>query len=416
MTSESILWAARTGTEAVSALYLHVPFCARKCAYCDFASWATKAEDPLPARYAAALLRGLQAFGEVGLLGGADTAYIGGGTPSLLGERLVPVVEALSRLGVSELTSEANPDSVTPALLVALREAGLTRISFGVQSTDAEELRALGRIHTAETALAALRSATEAGLDVSADLMCAIPLQTERSWKRSLEEVLAAGIGHISVYPLAIEEDTAFGRRWQDEEPSWNDPDVQALRMTEAQELLAAHGFLRYEVASYAKPQKRCRHNIAYWTGRNYLGLGTGAASMLSRAAYERARQVLPQLPEALPGTYRVRLSQTSGRREFAEALPEEWGFSCEFLTRRQALAEDLMLAARMARPLDPSLLAEAGREPGFGLSAALQKAQDAGLLGAGLAPTERGWLLGNELFGIFWDLAGDAPTKVQKV
>lgn len=414
---ESSVWEERTGADAASALYVHIPFCARKCAYCDFASWATRAEDPLMDAYAASVLHELSCLEEAGLLEGTETAYVGGGTPSYLGARLLPIVERLSSFGVLELTSEANPDSLTADFASSLKEAGLTRISLGVQSTDDGVLAALGRIHSAEEALQALSSAVSAGLSVSADLMCALPGETDEIFQRSVCDVLAQGVSHVSVYPLMIEEGTAFGRRYGGEElPSWNDPDIQARRMECAEKTLCTHGFHRYEVASYAKAGHECRHNKAYWTGRNYLGIGTGASGMLSRAAYRRLRTCLPQLPDIADDIYRVRLRNASTRKDYAEGHLQRLHFSLELLDWRQALAEDLMLAARMSEPIDASLLAAARAELGGTLDRAIQTAREEGLLGEGLAVTERGWLLGNDLFELFWDLAGEAPTRTLAV
>lgn len=412
MREASAPWEERTSADAASAIYVHIPFCARKCAYCDFASWATRRDDPLMAAYGEAILCELAAYEEAGLLEEADTAYIGGGTPSYLGMGLVPLVERLASFGVTELTSEANPDSMTEELVCAVRDSGLTRMSLGVQSTDGHELKLLGRIHSAKEALSALRIAVAGGLSVSADLMCALPDETDAIFAKSVHDVLAQGVDHVSVYPLMIEESTAFGKRFGTEDaPSWNAPDIQAERMKIAEEILLSQGFSRYEVASYAKPGKACRHNKAYWSGKSYLGVGAGASGMLSRPAYERARTVLPQLPALGHDAFRIRLSDTTGRCAYAEGKPEDIHFSLELLNRRQALAEDLMLAARMSEPLEESLVASAHAEFGQMLDDALGTAQEQGLLGDDLAVTERGWLLGNELFELFWDLAGDAPT-----
>ena len=228
----------------VKALYLHVPFCARKCAYCDFASWATGAGDPLMGAYARALGDQLDEVASLGLLDGCETAYVGGGTPTLLGEkdlgRLVEKVVALA--APSELTCEANPDSLTDGVLASVRAGGATRLSIGVQSLDDGELAALGRLHDAACARDRVAAAVASGLDVSADLMCATPGQTDESWARSLAGVVSLGVGHVSVYPLQIEEGTALGRRWRDEDPAWNEPDVQATRMSRAQALLEGCG------------------------------------------------------------------------------------------------------------------------------------------------------------------------------
>lgn len=399
-----------------SALYLHLPFCARKCAYCDFASWATPAGDPLMAAYAHALEAQLDEAAALGLLDGCETAYVGGGTPTLLGaDDLGALIEKIVALAApTELTCEANPDSLTDDVLLAIRDAGATRLSIGVQSLDDAELAELGRLHDAACARERVAAAVTSGLNVSVDLMCATPGQTRESWGRTLEGVAALGVGHVSVYPLQIEEGTALDRRYADDPCPWNDPEVQAQRMTQAQATLEGYGFSRYEVASYARAGKECRHNKAYWTGRSYLGLGTGASSMLNLEEYLRLRAVCPQLPEPPAGAERVRLTVDTGRRELAEAPAlRNLSFSLEFLTEAQAVAEDLMLGARLTEGLDPALVSRAGALFGAQLDEILAKLLTRGLLAQKndhLAPTQQGWLLGNELYGALWDLA---PGKV---
>ena len=396
-----------------SALYLHIPFCARKCAYCDFASWATPAGDPLMASYARALERQVKEAESLGLLEGCETAYVGGGTPTLLGEKglgsLVSSVRA-SAPGILELTCEANPDSLTDEVLLAVREAGATRLSIGVQSLDDAELAELGRLHDADCARERVRVAVASGLDVSVDLMCATPRQTDEGWARTVEGAVALGVGHVSVYPLQIEEGTALDARYADDPCTWNDDGVQASRMTQSQALLEGCGYHRYEVASYAAAGKECRHNIAYWTGVPYLGLGTGASSMLNLEGYLRFREACPRLPEPPLGTVRVRLTVRTGRGELAaDPRLSALSFSLEFLAGPQAVAEDLMLGARLVEGLRPELVSRARELFGARLDAALEALLADGLLaerGGLLVPTERGWLLGNELYGALWELA----------
>ena len=396
----------------VGALYLHIPFCARKCAYCDFASWATPAGDALMGAYARALEAQLDEAASLGLLEGCETAYVGGGTPTLLGEKdLGRLVEKIVTVAVpSELTCEANPDSLSEAVLLAVRTAGATRLSIGVQSLDNGELRELGRLHDAACARERVTAAVETGFDVSVDLMCATPGQTPESWGRTLEGVAALGVGHVSAYPLQIEEGTPLDRRYADDPCAWNDPEVQAERMTQAQVALEACGYRRYEVASYARAGKACRHNKAYWTGVPYLGLGTGASSMLDLEGYLRLCVACPQLPQAPTGTSRVRLTVETPRGELAAdpRLPA-LSFSLEFLTEEQAVAEDLMLGARLVEGLRPELVARARELFGTRFDDSVDDLLARDLLaerGNRLAPTERGWLLGNELYGALWDLA----------
>ena len=410
-------WCERLTLASARALYLHVPFCARKCAYCDFASRATASDDPLMAAYAQGLEEELRQAEAAGLLEGCETGYVGGGTPTLLGAQgLGGLIRATRTCAPSllELTSEANPDSLSDAVLDALASSGATRVSIGVQSLDDGELAKLGRIHSAAEARERVGAAVASGLDVSCDLMCAIPDQTDASWRRSLEGVVSLGVGHISVYPLAIEEGTPLAARVEglsEEDLEWNSSDVQASRMTQAQVQLDGYGYDRYEVASYARAGKACRHNVAYWTGQPYLGFGTEASSMLTLEGYLRLCRITPRLPAAPEGTARVRLTCRSGARRIASS-PNlgSLDFDCGFLTVREAAAEDRMLGARLVRGLDPGLGAFARRVVGPQVDQALGEAQARGLLDAGLAPTQDGWLLGNELYGLLWDLAEAEP------
>jgi len=414
-------WALRYGLVGPRALYLHLPFCVSKCAYCDFPSWATRRGDPLMAGYARALARQVEALSRKGLLAACETAYLGGGTPSLLGpDALPPLVEKVASCSglMGELTFEANPESLAEGLAAGAREAGATRVSLGVQSLDDGELACLGRAHDAREARRAVGLALSSGLSTSLDLMCAIPRQTDESWGRTLSAAVDLGVGHVSVYPLQIEEGTALERRLGDSDPAWNDPDVQADRMSQAERALTAAGLSRYEVASYARPGRACRHNLAYWQGLPYLGLGTGAASMVTRGGYRALRDLCPRLPGLARQTARVRLRVLAGRSEVASGatMPDgglsDLDFEVEELTFRQALAEDLMLGARLAAGVDAGLLALSGQAFGDALSACLEEVQERGLAlqatDGNLRPTERGWLLGNELYGALWGLASE--------
>lgn len=396
----------------VDALYIHVPFCHAKCLYCDFESRARRDRAAYEA-YAASMIACLGRLGADSALASCRTAYIGGGTPSVLGERLVALVSAvcIAAPGLEEFTCEANPESFSGKLARSLARTGVTRVSLGVQSFDDTELRALGRLHTADGARAAIAAATGAGLDVSCDLMCGIPLQTEASWTATLDAAIATGVGHVSVYPLTIEEGTPLARKVDAGELAEPDPDFQAWCMEEARRRLTVVGMDPYEVASYARSGKECAHNIAYWTGKSYLGLGRSAASMLDRATYDALRPVLGA-PEVADETARIRFVQTT------DALPGSGdgapAYELEELSAREAAAEDLMLGMRMSRGVGEGLLARAREAIG---AAAVDAAVD-GALSRGLAawrevdgarrlvPTHDGWLLGNELYSLFWDLA----------
>ncbi len=407
-------WAQRLHASSAAALYVHIPFCARKCSYCDFASAACAPNDSLMGAYVDTIVDHLGRLEAIGLLDGVKTAYIGGGTPSFLpGRSLGQLVGCVASLGVDELSCEANPDSLSAEKIELLKAAGATRLSIGVQSLDDKELAALGRLHDSRQAKEAVSHAVASGLDVSCDLMCATPHQTDASWAKTLRELTALNVGHVSVYPLMIEEGTPFDRLYGDEDCDWNSDSVQADRMTNAQGVLEGLGYARYEVASYALPGKQCRHNKAYWTGLSYLGLGHGASSMLTLESYLKLRSVCYQLPELPKPASRVRLSCTTPTTSFAEGVSlADLSFSLETLDAQQAAAEDLMLGARMVEGIGPGLYAYACDVLGAArVGERFDHLQSRGLLAeknGSFQPTQQGWLLGNELYGELWALAED--------
>ena len=368
--------------------------------------------------YVKALKHQLDEAAQLGLLAATKTVYMGGGTPSLLGQDAVDLAQNVSALTQpSEFSMEANPDSLSDDFLANLSKGGVTRISLGVQSFNDNELKRLGRIHSADLAYDRVLAAKERGYDVSVDLMCAIPEQTENSWEYSLSRFISLGVDHVSVYPLTIEDGTALAKQTQDKDTPWNAYDVQADRMQAASKMLQAAGFVRYEVASYARNQKSCKHNKMYWTGESYLGLGTSAASMLTAPEYDMLAEQNTSLPPRPQEAARARLVVLDSPRKIAEGESLfSTEFDVEFLTQREAVAEDLMLHARLMEPISASLLDES--EQVFG-ALRLHDVFDAsvrdGLLvhvdaansrtGTSYKPTEKGWLLGNELYGRLWDL-----------
>lgn len=407
---------------AIEALYLHIPFCQSKCAYCDFDSVAACSLDDARAAQACYLDRltnRVDAFGTAGLLDGVRTVYIGGGTPSLLGMRLVELVRSVMQwCAPEEFTCEANPESFTSSLALQLARAGVTRISLGVQSLQEEELKAVGRIHSATQALDAICYAKDVGLDVSCDLMCGLPLQTQDSWAKSVAGLIEAGPCHVSIYPLTVEDGTPLALKVDSGRLVLPDEDEQADEMELARRFLVEAGFAPYEVASYALPGHACRHNIAYWTGIEYLGLGRSSASMLSRDTFRMSSSLFSDLAPR-DGAARIRVLQTD---DAASA------FEIEQLDIREAMAEDLMLACRMTRGIPQELLLRASAVFGkqivadtcaraIELGLATWEAPDGenyvdassggvDLFPGALAPTQQGWLEGNELFGLFWNLA----------
>lgn len=409
---------------AVTALYVHVPFCAQKCRYCDFdsRSFAPCNMSVALDTYFEQLYARLDAFGDAGALAQIRTVYVGGGTPSLAGERLVEFARRISAwCKPVEFTCEANPESLTAELATALAGVGVTRVSLGVQTLDNAELTAIGRIHDADRALAAITTVKDAGLVVSCDLMCGLPGQTDLSWQRTLDGVLAAAPHHVSVYPLTLEEGTPLYRMACRDESLEPDEDFQAACMDAARERLSAAGYHPYEVASYALDGHECAHNIAYWTGRGYLGLGRSAAGMLDAEDFDRLAGLFPGA-SSRGDAYRVRLVQRDDDATVFEA---------EYLSQREAAAEDLMLACRMTRGIGPDLLVRSASVIAADeLAAACDRAVELGLatwvpdhieghagrvtskdviagrVRARLAPTHLGWLDGNVLFELFWGLA----------
>jgi oxygen-independent coproporphyrinogen-3 oxidase len=359
------------------ALYLHIPFCKQRCGYCDFTAQAAAPGDPRVGAYVERLVAEVRAASRDGLLGSIQSIYLGGGTPSYLGLRhLVSLVYTLS-LSVSlhddtEFTIEANPESLNAQMVRDLYALGVNRFSLGVQSFDDGELRGLGRIHDARMAREAIAAAQSRAANVSIDLMCGIPGQSRASWNRTLHEAVASGVGHVSVYPLVIEEGTPFAQAVDVGLIAPPDEDLQATMMEQAATVLEAAGLMRYEVASYAKPGYECRHNCAYWTGVPYLGLGTGAAGMHNTA---------------------------QGRERLYD------GTVVERLTKAEACAEDLMLGMRMTCGVGEAQVRETHA------SIRTIEVVFAELVEEGLAvlqdgryrPTQRGWLLGNELYGRIW-------------
>lgn len=369
------------------ALYLHIPFCKQRCAYCDFTTAAIAGDDPAIDEYLLDLESEIKQAAQCGDLAQIQTLYIGGGTPTHLGhDRLVRLAlllaHSLDVASLQEYTLEANPESLSLEICTDLAALGVNRLSLGVQSFVDSELASLGRIHDAARAKQALAQARSVFTNISLDLICGIPAQTSESWQYSLEQALALAPEHLSIYPLQLEAGTELYESLQTgriSEPL-PDEDEQADFMEQAARMLAANGYERYEVASYAKPGFASKHNSCYWLGLDYLGLGRGAASMKTLA--------------------------DGGRQRWFD------GESAEILTAREACAEDLMLAMRMKSGVSVLKLEEASRLlPTVG--EVFLELQQLGLVDyvadavAGYQPSEKGWLLGNELYTRIWSLAG---------
>lgn len=293
------------------SLYVHIPFCRSKCIYCDFNSYA--GQEALIPEYVDALLQEADAWSTLCGRKTVATLYFGGGTPSLLPlEDAKRLIEGLrQRFAIdpeAEVSLEANPESVDYDYLRGLLALGVNRLSLGVQSFDDEELRFLGRIHTAAEAEAAFDAARQARFaDVNLDLIFGLPQQLPERWRPSLERALRLAPEHLSLYALTLAEDTplaravaAYGRAWRPDE------DAQAAMYTESDKRLGAAGYDHYEISNWAWPGHRCRHNLTYWETRPYLGLGAGAHSYLGGCRFANV---------PLPRDY-IDLVQASGPAE----------------------------------------------------------------------------------------------------
>jgi oxygen-independent coproporphyrinogen-3 oxidase len=385
--------------------YVHIPFCARKCAYCDFNSYSGYGEASV-ARYCRALEREIR---ETALTAApVDTVFFGGGTPTAIpaaNEALLlrAVLETLPVTGDAEITTEANPGSSDIVGLATLRDAGFNRISFGVQSFDSGLLATLDRIHSADEAKRAVRAARDAGFDnISIDLMYGLPHQTFPQWRDTLEQALELEIAHISMYSLIIEEGTGFATLAAKGKLPLPSDDAAADMFEHARARVAEAGFAQYEISNYALPGRESRHNIHYWRNDPYYGFGAGAVSYQNGA---RATRLLT------PTRYAAAVE--SGAPLIAE---------CETPTRDEQMIETMMLGLRLT---DEGVSAEAFRarydcSPHDRWGAEIARLVANGLLedtGDRLRLTKRGVFLANEVMvAFFWlrvlHLAQNGRTK----
>ena len=265
-------------------LYVHIPFCEEKCRYCDFLSF--RADDSEKKAYVNQLIEEIKAQGQNYGEYLVSSIFIGGGTPTTLsGIWILDIMNAVRENFIvetdAEVSIECNPGTLSKSKIMHIKKAGINRISFGLQSSIEEELKELGRIHTYKDFLQSYQLAREYGFtNINVDLMSGLPNQTIDSYKTTLKRVCALKPEHISAYSLIIEPDTPFFDKYGSEEGSLLLPDENIDREMYAltKNILREHGYERYEISNYAKPGRECRHNIGYWTGVSYLGLGVGAS------------------------------------------------------------------------------------------------------------------------------------------
>lgn len=370
--------------------YVHIPFCVRKCAYCDFNSFSGYTDSSV-ARYVAALKTEIRR--SHGRTTPVDTIFFGGGTPTAIpasdeADLLQAVLQSLPVAPGAEITTEANPGTMDVAHLEVLRAAGFNRISFGVQSFDAGLLKTLDRIHTADEARRAVSAARTAGFEnVSVDLMFALPRQTHKQWQDTLDEAFALGTDHISLYNLIVEEGTGFFTLQQKGRLPLPDEDTAADMFTMAIETAARHGFVQYEISNFARPGFQCAHNIHYWRNEPYYGFGCGAASYLD-------------------GARRMNIKSPA---KYADAVEREDDLSAdvEILDDEATMAETMMLGLRLTgEGVDCArFAARFGVDPRVRYAAEVKKFSDRGLLeitGDNLRLTGKGVFLGNEVMAAF--------------
>lgn len=281
-------------------LYIHIPFCAKKCDYCDFLS-APANEDTINRYFDALLIEIEQYYGKTGSYI-VPTIFIGGGTPSFVDAgHIEHVMEAISRVFAIdtkrlEVTIEINPGTITEDKLLTYRRIGINRLSFGLQSTNNDELKLLGRIHTYEQFEDNYYLARKLGFkNINIDLMSALPGQTLSAWEETLNKVIALNPEHISAYSLMIEEGTIFYERYHENQVASKQlPDEETDRLIyhRTKEILKENGYQRYEISNYAKVGYECRHNNSYWIGTQYLGIGLGASSLVENIRFSNLHDI----------------------------------------------------------------------------------------------------------------------------
>ena len=380
------------------SLYLHIPFCTAKCGYCDFNSYANH-EHLIPS-YTQTLLREAQLWRKATKGRPIATVFLGGGTPSLL-----PLEEVRALFGGlrsvfgfvpdAEVTLEANPGSLDEAYLRGLLNAGINRLSIGVQSLHDDELRALDRLHSADDARAAYRAARAAGFDnVNLDLIFGLPEQSIERWQATLEEALELRPEHLSLYALTVEEGTPLANAVARGRTSAPDPDNQADQYEWTQQRLAQAGYEQYEISNWSLPGYRCKHNLTYWDCREYLGLGAGAHSYLNGVRFATA---------ALPQQYMTLVDESWRNAQSGGDTPMRQVISGETITPRLAMSDTLILGLRLVEGVSVERFrARHGVDMFEAFGEPVNESIALGLLETAdghLRLTERGRFVGNEVF-----------------
>lgn len=316
-------------------LYVHVPFCVKKCSYCDFYSLPGR-QDSLES-YVRAVRSEAHTYAGLSF----QSLYLGGGTPSLLGAGHLSALldglrASLDLTGLVEATIEVNPESATRQLLQTARDAGITRLSIGVQSLSDSELKSVGRVHSAAQAIEAVKLARELGFKaVSADLIIGLPSQTWSTLRRTVETLVGLGTEHLSLYCLSLEEGTPLAETAPDD---LSTDDAQAELFEQASLFLAESGFSHYEISNFARKGYECLHNLNYWRGGEYVGLGPSAASHLRGRRFRNLADL---------DAY---IESPTGLTEYVEELNAEDKVSEEVMLRLRLLVEGIEISELAAR------------------------------------------------------------------
>lgn len=342
------------------SIYLHIPFCARKCRYCDFLSYPATAQQRED--YLALLLQEIEKQSFLYKTYRVISIFVGGGTPSLLeADAIKRIFEKLNHDFVvekdCEITFEANPDSLTLDKLAACSLAGVNRLSIGLQSTEDEELKLLGRIHDYRTFCRVYEMARQAGFrNINIDLMSAVPGQTPVSYRQTLERVLAMKPEHISAYSLILEEGTWFYEHQKELPFLTEDEDRELYELTG--EMLASFDYKRYEISNYAKQGYECRHNKVYWKRGDYVGFGLGAASMVGDVRWSNKRDMreyreavfsAPKFIQELEKTQSSSKDIAETPSETISAARARLGENVQYLSRQEQMEECMFLGLRLA-------------------------------------------------------------------
>lgn len=371
-------------------LYIHIPFCIKKCAYCDFLSWSGDKDQK--EEYVRDLEQEIRSYKTFAADYQVSTVYFGGGTPSILEtgqiERIMGALRQTFRIEKkAEITLEMNPGTARKEKLKVYRQLGINRLSIGIQSVKNENLKLLGRIHTYEDFLESYHMAREAGFDnISGDLISSLPGQTLEEWKEELEILIRTPLEHFSVYQLIIEEGTEFYERYGEHEELLPDEETSREIYLWTGEYLENQGFRQYEISNYARAGKESRHNLRYWERKDYLGLGLGAASMIRN----------------------MRMSNTRDWEKYRTGCrdPRKIREEVEFLEEPRQIEEFMFLGLRKTRGVSRKEFRRTfGKDLDLIYEKTLKKYLENGMLqesGDRIFLSEEGILLSNQIFADF--------------